>query len=61
MKSNILFKESSTLLPIAEHLITKLDLPIQNNCLSLLFIYIATNKSKIRNRIKSLNFEIVGN
>ena len=58
---NILFKESSALLPIAEYLITKLDLPIQNNCLTLLFIYIATHKGKLKNKIKNLDYTLAGN
>lgn len=59
--SNILFKESTVLLPIAEKLITKLDLPIQNNCLTLLLIYIAARKGKIRSKISHLNYTISGN
>lgn len=39
-RGNILFRESGSLLPIAEEMIPKFDLPIQNNCLTLLLIYI---------------------
>jgi len=37
---NMLFKESGTLLPIAEEMILKFNLPLQNNCLTLLLIFI---------------------
>lgn len=59
-KSNVLFKESGTLLPIAEEMISRFELPLQNNCLTLLMIYISTNKSKIRGKIASLNFTLTG-
>lgn len=55
---NVLFKESGTLLPIAQEMITQFQLPLQNNCLTLLLIYIATNKAKIRNKIVGLNFSL---
>ena len=55
-----MFKESGTLLPIAEEIINKFELPLQNNCLTLLMIYISTNKSKIRSKIASLNFALSG-
>ena len=55
-KGNVLFLESGTLLPIAMTMINKFNLPIQNNCLTLLMIYITTNKTKIRNKIKALNY-----
>lgn len=48
------------MLPIAREMITKFDLPIQNNCLTLLMIYIETNKAKIRNKISELDYELVG-
>lgn len=56
----MLFKESGTLLPIAEEMIARFQLPLQNNCLTLLLIYIATNKAKIRSKIAALNFSLSG-
>lgn len=47
-------------MPIAEHMITRFDLPIQNNCLTLLHLYIATNKAKIRNKIVALDYQLQG-
>lgn len=41
-------------------MINKFELPLQNNCLTLLMIYISTNKSKIRSKIASLNFALAG-
>lgn len=37
---NVLFRESGWLLPIAEEMITTFDLPIQNNAITLLMVYI---------------------
>ena len=59
-RSNVLFKESGTLLPIAEEMISRFELPLQNNCLTLLMIYISTNKSKIRSKIAALSFALAG-
>ncbi len=59
--SNILFKESGMLLPIAEQMITDFDLPIQNNCLTLLLLYISTNKARIRTKINALDYSLKGN
>ena len=58
---NVLFKESGTLLPIAQEIINQFELPLQNNCLTLLLIYISTNKSKIRSKISGLDFSLHGN
>lgn len=59
--SNILFKESGMLLPIAEQMITDFDLPIQNNCITLLLLYISTNKARIRTKINALDYSLKGN
>lgn len=42
-------------------MMTRFDLPIQNNCITLLLLYIATNKAKIRNKINALDFSLAGN
>ena len=51
-KGNVLFLESGILLPIAVEMMNKFNLPIQNNCLTLLLIFITTNKGKIRKKIE---------
>ena len=57
-KGNVLFLESGILLPIAVEMMNKFNLPIQNNCLTLLLIFITTNKGKIRKKIEQLNYNI---
>jgi hypothetical protein len=39
-------------------MIARFELPLQNNCLTLLLIYIATNKARIRNKITALNYSL---
>lgn len=39
-------------------MIARFELPLQNNCLTLLLIYIATNKARIRSKIAALNFSL---
>lgn len=41
-------------------MIARFELPLQNNCLTLLLIYIATNKARIRSKIAALNFSLEG-
>ena len=60
-EGNVLFRESGWLLPIAEEMISSFDLPIQNNAITLLMVYIETNKGRIRRKISSLDYTLQGN